>query len=198
MGRRTGRFLLWYRVLPLLAIVVTLAACVVFDAGPAVLARTFLYPVSNADQIQESADRHGVDARLVCAVIKCESGWDATVTSSAGAVGLMQVMPSTAESLAEMGIVDATTWDPDDLTDPATNIEYGSAYLAYLQDNLSSMDEVVAAYNAGIGTVNQWRSDGGDIVDNITYPETSRYLERVNRAYAGYVRCYPEGITSQE
>ena len=60
------------------------------------------------------------------------------------------------------------------------------------------MDEVVAAYNAGIGTVNQWRSDGGDIVDNITYPETSRYLERVNRAYAVYVRCYPEGITSQE
>jgi len=198
MGRRTGRFLRWYRVLPLLAIVVTLAACVVFDAGPVVLARTFLYPVSHADQIQESADRHGVDARLVCAVIKCESGWDATVTSSAGAVGLMQVMPSTAESLAEMGIVDATAWDPDDLTDPATNIEYGSAYLAYLQDNLSSMDEVVAAYNAGIGTVNQWRSDGGDIVDNITYPETSRYLERVNRAYAGYVRCYPEGITSRE
>jgi len=197
MSRHMGSFFRWYRVVPLLAIAATLAACLAFDSGPALLARTFLYPVSYADQIQESADRHGVDARLVCAVIKCESGWDATATSSAGAVGLMQVMPSTAESLADMGLVDATAWDPDNLTDPATSIEYGSAYLAYLQDNLSSMDEVVAAYNAGIGTVNQWRSDGGDIADNIKYPETSRYLERVNRAYDGYVRCYPDGITSQ-
>lgn len=198
MSRHMGGFFRWYRVLPLVAIAVTLAVCLAFDAGPTVLARTFLYPVSHADQIQESADRHGVDARLVCAVIKCESGWDVTATSSAGAVGLMQVMPSTAESLAEMGVVDASAWDPDNLADPATNIEYGSAYLAYLQDNLSSMDEVVAAYNAGIGTVNQWRSEGGDITDNIKYPETSRYLERVSRAYDGYVRCYPDGITSRE
>ena len=196
MSRNERGFLRWYRVMPMLAVLITLAICLGLDRGPVTLARTFLYPVSYADQVQGSADRHGVDARLVCAVIKCESGWDSDARSSAGAVGLMQVMPSTADSLAEMGVVDDSVWDPDNLSDPATNIEYGSAYLAYLQENFSSTDEVVAAYNAGIGTVNQWLSEGGSISDSIDYPETSQYLERVDRAYEGYVRCYPDGITA--
>ncbi len=170
MSRNERGFLRWYRVMPMLAVLITLAICLGLDRGPVTLARTFLYPVSYADQVQGSADRHGVDARLVCAVIKCESGWDSDARSSAGAVGLMQVMPSTADSLAEMGVVDDSVWDPDNLSDPATNIEYGSAYLAYLQENFSSTDEVVAAYNAGIGTVNQWLSEGGASLTASTTP----------------------------
>ena len=73
------------------------------DDGPVTLARTFLYPVSYAGQIQGSADRHGVDARLVCAVIKCESDWDPDARSSVGAVGLMQGQRNTWYAGAWLG-----------------------------------------------------------------------------------------------
>lgn len=156
--------------------------------------RQVVYPVSYAAHVNDSAERRGLDPRLVCAVIKCESGWDATAVSGAGAVGLMQVMPATADSLVALGLVDADAYSPDDLTDPAVNIEYGCAYLAFLEKNLSSQEEVVAAYNAGIGTVQQWVADGTELPEGIRYAETRAYLTRVQEAYAGYQDAYPNGI----
>lgn len=193
-GRREGRFLRWFRVLPLLALAVTLGLCGAVELAPTTLARQLLYPVSDVSAIEDSAARHGVDPELVCAVIKCESGWDAGAVSSAGAQGLMQVMPDTARSLVEMGLVDGSRWDASDLSDPATNIEFGCAYLGYLQDRLSSTEEIVAAYNAGIGTVQGWLDDGGVIPDDIAFAETKAYLQKVTLAYEGYQRSYPSGI----
>ena len=78
------------------------------------------------------------------------------------------------------------------------NIEYGCAYLGYLQTHLSSLDEVIAAYNAGIGTVQGWIADGATLPEGIEYAETRAYLERVRAAYEGYQRSYPEGLTPAE
>lgn len=142
-----------------------------------------------------SCERHGVDPDLACAVIKCESGWDEDAVSAAGAVGLMQVMPETAASLNSLGIVSKEEYDPVNLAVPEVNIEYGCAYLGYLQDHLSNVSEIVAAYNAGIGTVQGWLSGGGNISEEIEYTETRVYLERVRLAYEGYQRSYPDGIT---
>lgn len=194
-ARREGRFLRWYRLLPLLALAATLGLCGALDAAPTTLGRTLLYPVSDVAAIEASATRHGVDPDLVCAVIKCESSWNPTATSSAGAVGLMQVMPDTARSLVEMGLVDGGTWDASNLTDPSTNIEFGCAYLGYLQGRLSSTEEIVAAYNAGIGTVRGWLDEGGVIPDDIAFAETRAYLQKVTLAYEGYRRSYPSGLT---
>ena len=108
MARREGRFLRWYRLLPLLTLAGTLGLCGALDAAPTTLGRQLLYPVSDVAAIEASAARHGVDPDLVCAVIKCESSWNPTATSSAGAIGLMQVMPDTARSLVEMGLVDGS------------------------------------------------------------------------------------------
>lgn len=182
---------------------VVLAALVVCGLGFAavsgglfsVLDRT-LYPVRYAAEIEESCGRHGVDPLLACAVISCESGWDDTAVSHAGAVGLMQVMPDTARSVAALGIVDEDEYDPADLADPVVNIEYGCAYLGYLQDHLSSEEEVIAAYNAGIGAVQSWIADGGSIPEDVEYAETRAYLERVTSAYEAYRRNYPNGITA--
>jgi soluble lytic murein transglycosylase len=166
------------------------------NLAPNDLVRSLLYPVKYADLVQDSSTRHGVDPYLVCAVIKCESGWDSEASSSAGAVGLMQLMPATSAEVAQMGLVDAGTYDPNNLTDPATNIEYGTAYLAYLQQYLGSTDEVIAAYNAGMGTVGTWVGDGGDLSSSIEYAETAAYLVLVKDAYSRYQQLYPEGITA--
>lgn len=189
-GRRPWR----HRVALLVLAGAAVIACVVLALTPATLARRTLYPVSHVQDIQASAERHGVDPLLVAAVIKCESGWDEAAQSSAGAIGLMQVMPQTSSELARMGLVDPGAYDPSDLLDPAANIEYGTAYLAFLEKNLSSTDEVIAAYNAGMGKVEEWLAQPGELADNITYAETREYLRRVNDAYQGYRDSYPTGL----
>lgn len=175
---------------------ILLAASVGISAAPAPLMRAVFYPISYSSAIEQSAEAHGVDPYLVCAVIKCESDWNASASSDAGAQGLMQLMPATAREVATMGLVKSSTYDPDNLTDPATNIEYGCAYLAYLSSQCDSNDEVIAAYNAGLGTVQTWKSgQPSSFADAITYPETRLYLTRVNEAYAHYRELYPNGIT---
>lgn len=192
---RETRLLRWFRVVPALVLGLTLAMSAGLSAAPVELVRSLAFPVDHAEAIVASSERHGVDPNLVCAVISCESSWDEGAVSHAGAIGLMQVMPSTAESLVSLGIVSASEFDPASLTDPEVNIEYGCAYLGYLQDNLSGLDEVIAAYNAGIGAVQGWIADGSTMPEGIEYAETRAYLERVRVAYEGYARCYPDGIT---
>lgn len=197
-GRKRGsatRFARWFRVLPVVALAVTLMACAFLCGTSTSLTHELFYPVHHAEAVQGSAERHGVDPYLVCAVIECESGWDEGALSAAGAVGLMQVMPDTVTSLVELGVVDGAAYDPSDLEDPEVNIEYGCAYLGYLQEHLSSEEEVIAAYNAGIGAVQGWLADGGTIPEGIEYAETRAYLERVLSAYEGYRLSYPSGIT---
>ena len=196
MSKRV-RFFRWYRTLPLLVMLLVAVLCFGFENLPANLARRFLFPVSHREQILESSSRHGVDPLLVCAVIDTESDWDETAMSDAGAVGLMQLMPATSSELADYGIVDAWSYDPTNLSDPATNIEYGSAYLAWLQNQLGSADEVIAAYNAGPGSVESWLSGGGDISDVIDFPETALYLTRVNKTYEQYQQLYNETLSER-
>ena len=192
--RRGERLLRWYRVVPVALLALTLAVVAVVASSPTSLGRLLVYPVDHEDTIVAASERHGVDPLLVCAVIKCESDWDENAHSAAGAIGLMQVMPLTAETMAGLGYVDADTWDPDALTNPEVNIEYGCAYLGYLQSHLSSLDEVIAAYNAGIGAVQGWIAEGGTIPDDVEFAETRVYLDRVRNAYEGYQGAYPDGI----
>lgn len=194
---KTTRFLRWFRVLPILALAVSFAACATLAAAPTTLVAQTFYPVKYGALIQESAARHGVDPYLVAAVAKCESGWDAGACSAAGAVGVMQVMPSTALDLAERGSVDASEYDPNDLADPATNIEYGCAYLGVLSQELSSNEEVICAYNAGLAAVQGWLDGGGTVEQNVSFAETKYYLERVTQAYQGFKTCYPEGLPAE-
>lgn len=190
-----ARFFRWYRTIPLLVMGLLLALSLGLNALPRTLVRSFLFPVEHAEQINASAARHGVDPYLAAAVIKCESDWNESARSEAGAVGLMQLMPQTAESIASRGLVSAAAYDPDNLTDADTNIEYGCAYLGYLEGQLGSQDEVIAAYNAGLGSVQSWKAtSGGSIAENIQYPETRYYLQRVNDAYEHYKDLYPQGL----
>lgn len=178
----------------LVAFGVAVAALLVMAAVPTSPLRRLFLGTHYPEAVKVAAEDYGLDPALVCAVIKCESDWDEDVVSHAGAVGLMQVMPDTAAHLAEMGLVDAGEYDPADLSDPIVNIEYGCAYLAYLHEKLSTTEEIVAAYNAGLGAVQGWLANGGSIPEDIEYAETRAYVERVMSAYEGYRESYPEGI----
>lgn len=190
---RKVRFFRWYRVIPLLIIAAIVAATVGSNYVPNQV-KKILYPVQYADYIQEAADTYGVDPYLICAVIKTESNWDTNATSSAGAEGLMQLMPDTAATVYAMGLV--SRYDPTNLYDPKTNIIYGTAYLSYLENHLSSDEEIIAAYNAGLGSVQKWLASGGDISQNITFSETAGYLTKVKAARTVYETLYPEGISA--
>ena len=196
MNIRNARFFRWYRTLPIVLMGLMLALSLGVDLLPATMVRSLFFPVSYGERIDDAAKRYGVDEHLVAAVIRCESGWNDTAQSRAGAVGLMQLMPDTARNISDMGMVDTNKYNPSNLTDPATNIEYGTAWLSYLQSELSSTDEVIAAYNAGLGTVRNWISEPGStgIPDAITYPETTHYVKRVNEALRQYSKYYPNGM----
>ena len=162
------------------------------------LERSVMYPLHYEDLVRDACARHEVDPYLACAIIKCESDWHPEAVSRVGARGLMQLTDVACSDMISMGIVDPS-YDASNLFDPATNIEFGCAVLGYLQDNLATEDEAIAAYNAGIGTLYRWREEYGDDPEKeleqvIDYPETAAYLQRVREAKAAYQRLYPLGI----
>jgi soluble lytic murein transglycosylase-like protein len=124
-------------------------------------------PGDHLDQIvQAAAERHNLDPALVKAVISTESGWNPSAISRKGAVGLMQLIPETAE---RFGVGNAF--------DPAQNVEGGTSYLKQLLDRYNGdLSKSLAAYNAGERAVDQ----SGGIP---AYPETERYVQKVTDAY---------------
>jgi len=164
-----------------------------FLRGPASWQKRY-YPLEFQASILESSTRYQINPYLIAAVINAESGFDPTTRSSAGAVGLMQVLPSTARELADRGAVDAATYPPEELSDPAVNIEYGTAYLRQLIRRYHEVETALAAYNAGLRHVDEWADKGGDIRDAIEFPETRHYVLRVVRGRDRYEALYPDAF----
>jgi len=171
-------------------VVVLAAITLLFLRGPAFWQRQY-YPLHYQSEIAESASRHSISPYLVAAVINAESGWRSTTNSRAGAIGLMQVMPQTAVDLVAAGLVDVKRFPPDRLTDPAVNIEYGTAYLRFLVNRYHEVETVLAAYNAGLRHADEWKKKGGDIRAAIGFPETKQYVLKVIRGRDAYRNLYP-------
>jgi soluble lytic murein transglycosylase len=106
----------------------------------------------------------------------------------------MQLMPETARDLASGGQVDARKFPPDQLSDPAVNIEYGTAYLRYLVSRYHEIEAALSAYNAGLRHVDVWAKKGGDIRAAIEFPETKRYVLKVVRGRDKYQTLYPNSF----
>jgi len=178
----------------LLGVVVALGvATVLFLRGPSFWQRQY-YPLKYESAIAESSAAHKVSPYLVAAIINAESSWRPDRRSAAGAVGLMQVLPSTAADLAERGSVDASRYPLANLSDPAVNIEYGTAYVRYLVGRYHEVETALAAYNAGLRHADEWASKGGDIRVAIEFPETKNYVLRVSRGKERYEALYPDAF----
>ncbi len=174
---------------------VAAAAALAITLGPSLshTVRRLGLPLSNEQVIREQAAAKHLDPALIAAVIYAETKFDPR-TSSAGAEGLMQILPSTAHFLAHLsGGVRFTT---SDLGTPAINVAYGSYYLRYLLDHYEG-DETyaVAAYNAGLANVDQWiaraRAEGRRLrVSEMPFAETREYVQRVLAAQRDYRALY--------
>ena len=126
--------------------------------------------------IREAASETGLEFELLQAVIATESGFDASAVSPKGAVGLMQVMPDTAERFGVRPVGKQSV--SERLTDPRTNIQAGSRYLAWLINTFrGDIRLAIAAYNAGEGAVLK----AGRQVPN--YPETIDYVRKVTNLH---------------
>ena len=126
--------------------------------------------------LKDASQTHGIDYELLQALIATESGFDTHAVSPKGAVGLMQLMPPTAERYGVRA--DKQTPIEKKLTDPRTNIKAGSSYLRDLIKMFPGQLELaVAAYNAGEGAVQR----AGNKIPN--YPETKNYVKTVMQLY---------------
>ena len=152
-----------------------------------------LVPLKHHALISDASARSGVDPALVAGVIFVESRYREKVVSTEGAVGLMQVLPSTAREIARrLGDAGFRTAD---LRDPGVNIRYGTSYLRTLFDYYGgSRLEALAAYNAGVGNVDAWRAAAGGTLEpaDIRFAETRRFVSEVERLAARYRRTYAE------
>jgi len=134
----------------------------------------------------------GVDPYLIAAIIREESQYDLKAVSRVGAIGLMQVMPTTANNVAQRAGIPAV--GREDLFDQETNIRIGVRYVEQLLEQFSgNLVYTVAAYNAGPFAVNNWlaqhrHQSQDEFVELIPYQETRQYVKRVLRSYREYVR----------
>lgn len=148
-----------------------------------------IYPEPYEDLVAGAAKRHRVAPELVYAVMRQESAFRPQVVSPAGAVGLMQLIPPTAQRVAEE--LDEPYSAPA-MGTPAVNIEYGTYYLRRLLDLFQGHPALtVAAYNAGPSAVSSWLSGGQKLaldvfVARIPFTETRNYVVRVLGNHARY------------
>jgi soluble lytic murein transglycosylase len=179
-----------------LALVIVAVLSLVQPADHAV--KEIKLPLRHEDVIRQQAADKKVDPALIAGVIYTESRFR-DQTSHAGAKGLMQLMPETADYIARKS--GGTRFERADLATPQINISYGTWYLRYLLDKYKGNTILtLAAYNAGEGKVDQWRGEAAAqgerfrVASHIPFKETRDYVHRVLSARADYRSSYAEEL----
>lgn len=150
-----------------------------------------LYPIKYSTYVDKASKDYNLDKSLIYAVIRTESKFDPDCESHVGAVGLMQMMP---ESFKWVQKLRGTSLDDDELKKPSVNIDYGCYLLSWFLKHYKDEKCAVAAYNAGFA-VSDWLKDkryssDGKTLKKIPYPETSKYVKKVEDAKKMYKKIY--------
>lgn len=151
------------------------------------------YPLGYWDSVERAAQKSGVDPYLIAAVIREESRFDPKAVSQAGAIGLMQLMPSTARRLKDD--VNVEIADSADIHDAGKNIALGAHYLSLLLEEFKKAPFAIAAYNAGENALRRWlvrsnKKELDEFIEEITYKETRKYVKKVLKSYWQYRTVY--------
>ncbi len=164
------------------------------DKGRELLERT-RYPLRYPAIVRGHAQQYGIDPALLAAVIYSESRFRPHVRSPQGAIGLMQLLPSTAQGIATR--TGGTAFVASDLDDPEINVRYGAWYLRHLREHYRGLPDAMtlalAAYNAGMANVDAWvaRTRPGEPLSiPPEFAETRHYLDGVEHARDVYRRLY--------
>jgi soluble lytic murein transglycosylase len=149
------------------------------------------HPRAYAELVERAARKHGVDPNLLFAVMRVESIYNRRIISTAGAIGLMQIMPHTGRRIAtKLGV---SSFEPSDLLDPALNVDFSAWYLASLLKRFDGrLPLAIASYNGGPHNVRLWMRDSPKdmpldaFLERIPFSQTHRYVRRVLTHYAAY------------
>ena len=162
--------------------------------GVVTLIERHTHPREYRETVEYYAEQYSIPDDVIYAIIKCESSFRPDAVSHAGAVGLMQLVPSTYEWLCTLT---GDAYDEAALRDPETSIRYGTYLLSILYREYGNWDTVYAAYNAGMGNANKWLAseeytdeNGVLIATKIPFAETRNYVKKVSAARAVYERLY--------
>ena len=157
-----------------------------------------VYPIKYESEIATVAEKYGIDPYLLAAVARTESGFNPNAESGDGALGLMQLLPSTAKWVAGLD-----SWKGPKkpaLTNPRDSLELGACYLSYLQRTLDPPMAAIAAYNAGQGITGQWVKAAGGAdsfgISDIPYPETKEFVRRVTHWRALFQKVHPRAFAT--
>ena len=155
-----------------------------------------IYPKTYSEIISTYSEEYSVEENLIYAVIKAESNFESEAVSNKSAIGIMQIVEDTAIDVAKKNNINIDTENiKEELLDINNNINIGTKYLSTLLSQYGNIEVALAAYNAGIGTVNNWiekqiiKADGSDI-ENIPYKETNNYVRKILRDYDIYNYLY--------
>jgi soluble lytic murein transglycosylase len=158
---------------------------------------TLRYPVPFRDVFEEYAKSQGLDEAWVFALVRQESRFVADARSSAGAAGLMQIMPRTARYVAEK--IGLRHYHPRKVTDVPTNVNLGTGYLRLVLEKLGSPVLASAAYNAGPTRAERWRDtrpmEGAIYVETIPFGETRDYVKKVTASALFYAALLEGRVT---
>ena len=156
-----------------------------------------LYPQAFQSLIDEQSREAGIPIHVLYGLVREESYFDPDIVSSAGAVGLAQLMPATAAPVAASLHI-----DKPDLTDPATNLAIGARHLRALIGNAGSIPKALLSYNAGLARLRQWERAGGKLpldlfVETVPIIETRGYVRKILVSSVMYALLYHDADPRQ-
>ena len=155
----------------------------------------YIYKTKYIDIINTECAKYEINLTEILSIIKAESNFNPDAVSSKNAIGLMQITLETANWCCEIMNMDYVT--KSDLCVPETNIKIGVYYYNYLLDRYNNINTALAAYNAGMGNVDRWLTDeqfskDGTNITTTPYPETNRYITKINNNIKIYKLLYKE------
>lgn len=168
-------------------VIIATIICNIFNIKSGILKN--IYPKKYNDTVEQYAAKYNVDPLMIYSIIKAESNFKPNAKSTSGAQGLMQIMEETAQELDE-------NEETIDLFNTQKNIEYGTKYYSILLQKYNNIAELaLAAYNAGMGNVDNWIEKGiinndGSNIENIPYKETNMYVRKILNNYKMYQKLY--------